>query len=66
MKTGAFNQEASSNAEEPPSGDPTAACAACDSLRLAVLSNETGNTLLVCGNCSAVVKLSIEDVEVGQ
>ena len=64
-KTGGFDLQAATNAQEPPSGDPTAGCAACDSLRLAVFSNEDGTILLVCGNCGARLKLTVEEIEVG-
>ena len=65
-KTGAFDHQAASNAEEPASGDPTAACVACDSLRLAVMSSENGSTVVVCGNCGAVLKLTVDEIEVGR
>src|SRR6266567_2579091 len=43
--------------EEPQSGEPTTGCASCDSLRMAVLRSEDGETLLVCGKCGAISKM---------
>jgi hypothetical protein len=60
-KTGEYDRTAAIEAVEPPSGDPTTGCAACDSLRIAVLRREGDDTLLLCGNCRAVLKMSIEE-----
>lgn len=60
QKTGRFDHETSIVALEPESGEPTTGCAQCDSLKLAVLA--TGEeTLLLCSNCRAVLKLAIEE-----
>ena len=59
-KTGSFDHATPIVAEEPLSGDPTTGCAACDSLKLAVLSSCENETLLLCGNCRAVLRLAIE------
>jgi hypothetical protein len=48
-------------AEEPPSGDPIAACAACECLRLAVVADD-GGTSIVCGACNSVLELDYQDV----
>ena len=60
-KTGRFEQENAVAAEEPLSGEPTTGCANCDSLKVAVLSVNESETLLLCGNCRAVLKLAIEE-----
>src|SRR5579884_1978219 len=60
-KTGRFDQQSTISAEEPLSGDPTTGCAQCESLKIAVLSSGPGETLLLCGNCRAVLKLAIEE-----
>lgn len=48
-------------AEAPPSGDPTAACARCESLKLAVLESNS-NTIVMCTECGAALELAYEDV----
>ena len=50
---------------EPESGDPTTGCAACDSLRVAVLRRDSDDTLLLCANCRAVLKMQIEEFVAG-
>jgi len=49
------------DAKEPDSGDATTACAACGSLRVAVLRNSNDETMLVCGECQALSKLVVEE-----
>lgn len=66
VKTGRFDRETPIQASEPLSGDPTTGCAACDSLRLAVLKSDKTETLLICGNCRAVLRLAIEEFVPGQ
>ena len=61
QKTGRFEHETAIQCDEPQSGEPTTACAACESLRVAVLSNGAGETLLVCANCRAVSRLVVEE-----
>ena len=61
QKTGRFDQDSHVEAREPESGDPTTGCAACDSLKVAVLSVSDSETLLLCGNCRAVLRLAIEE-----
>ena len=61
QKTGRFDHETPIHADEPASGDPTTGCAACDSLKVAVLSVSDNETLLLCGNCGAVLRLAIEE-----
>jgi len=64
QKTGRFDRETPIEAIEPDSGEPTTGCAQCDSLKLAVLT--TGEeTLLLCSNCRAVLKLAIEEFAPG-
>ena len=65
-KTGRYDHQAVVQAEEPLSGEPTTGCAACDSLKVAVLSSTADETLLLCGNCRAVLKLAIEEFVAGQ
>ncbi len=48
-------------ADEPFSGDPAAACAVCESLRLAVV-DPTGQALLLCSNCHTLLELAYEDI----
>jgi hypothetical protein len=65
-KTGGFDRESALEFAEPPSGEPTTGCAACESLKLAVLSSSGEETLLLCGNCRAVLRLAIEEFEAGR
>jgi hypothetical protein len=60
-KTGKFDRESRMEATEPLSGDPTTGCANCDSLKIAVLESNDEQTLLLCGDCRAVLKLEIEE-----
>lgn len=65
-KTGRFDRERTIAADDPPSGDPTAACAACESLKLAVLSSAGENqAVLLCANCRALLELAIEELAPG-
>lgn len=61
QKTGRFDHETAISAEEPPSGEPTTGCASCESLRIAVLSSRTDETLLLCAVCHAVSRLVVEE-----
>jgi hypothetical protein len=61
-KTGRFDRDTPVEAQEPASGDPTACCPACESLRLAIVSSTGSDTTLICENCRAVLKLAYEDV----
>ena len=47
--------------KEPDSSDATTACAACGSLRVAVLRTSGQETILVCGECQALSKLVVEE-----
>src|SRR5690242_11610271 len=60
QKTGEFDQAAATTAAEPASGDPTTACASCESLKIAVLKRGD-ETLVVCGRCAAVSRVVIEE-----
>ena len=60
-KTGQFERTLPFNVPEPDSSDATTACAACDSLRVAVLTTDDAETLLVCGSCRAISKMLIEE-----
>jgi DNA-directed RNA polymerase subunit RPC12/RpoP len=60
-KTGRFDRETSIQAAEPESGEPTTACAACQSLKVAVVSSDAKETLLLCADCRAVSRLLIEE-----
>lgn len=64
-KTGRFDPASAPQAQEPPSGDPTTGCPACDSIRVGVLSVTPEETLLVCGNCNAVLRLKVEEFVAG-
>jgi transcription elongation factor Elf1 len=65
-KTGRFDRASAIAPAEPASGDPTAACAACESLKLALLSTTAENqATLLCGDCRAVLELAIEDLAPG-
>ncbi len=61
QKAGRFDQQTPIDAREPESGDPTTGCAACDSLKVAVISVSDSETLLLCANCRAVLRLAIEE-----
>jgi len=50
-------------AAEPPSGEPTAACANCESLKIVVLDENSGE--LLCADCRAISKLMIEEFVAG-
>ncbi len=60
-KTGQYDRTTPVQAEAPVSGDPTTACAVCESLRLAVLKSEASETLLLCADCRAVSRVVIEE-----
>jgi hypothetical protein len=60
-KTGRSGQQTKISAQEPDSSDPTTCCASCGSLRLAVLSSTSDETLLLCADCRAISKLLIEE-----
>lgn len=64
-KTGRFDPASAPQAQEPPSGDPTTGCPACDSIRVGVLNVTPEETLLVCGNCNAVLRLKVEEFVAG-
>jgi transcription elongation factor Elf1 len=65
VKTGQIVTAAATDVEEPQSGEPTTCCAACESLRVAVLSSENNLTLIWCGNCGAVSRMVIEEFVAG-
>ncbi len=46
----------------PESSDPTAACAACDSLRVYQFSQPGASTILACADCGAVLQLTYEEI----
>jgi len=62
-RSGRFDRETVLTAKEPPSGEPTAACANCESLKIAVLDENSGE--LLCVDCRAVSKLMIEEFVAG-
>jgi hypothetical protein len=64
-KTGRLDRTTAVDAATPDSSDPTTACAACESLRLAVLSSSSEETLLLCADCRAVSRMAIEEVIAG-
>lgn len=61
QKTGHYDRTTPLAAEAPDSGDPTTACAACESLRVAVLKSDANETLLLCADCRAISKMVIVD-----
>jgi hypothetical protein len=65
VKTGRFEDGSRIEAEEPLSGDPTTGCANCESLKVAVLRSDAGETLLLCASCGAVLRLEIEEFVAG-
>ena len=58
-RAGRFDREALLNAIAPESGEPTAACANCESLNIAVLDENAAE--LLCADCRAISKLMIEE-----
>lgn len=67
QKTGEFDHKSAIAPVEPESGDPTTGCAACESMKLAVVSSEGANSgTLICGDCRALLRLAIEEVTVGK
>ncbi len=60
-KTGQYDRTTPVQAEVPVSGDPTTACAVCESLRLAVFKSDANETLLLCADCRAVSRVVIEE-----
>jgi len=46
---------------EPESGDPTAACAGCESLRVYVAGS--GGTRLACAECGVGLELAYEEID---
>ncbi len=65
QKTGEFDQALAASATEPESGDPTTACASCESLKIAVV-RRGDQTLVVCGKCAAVSRVVIEEFVAGE
>ena len=63
-KTGRSDGATAAQAEEPQSGDPTTACASCESLKIAVVKNGD-EALIVCGKCAAVSRVVIEEFVAG-
>ncbi len=64
-RTGQFDRESPLVASEPLSGEPTTGCANCDSLKIAILSSDVDQILLLCGDCRSVLKLEIEEFVAG-
>ena len=65
QKTGEFDQGAELEFAEPESGDPTTACASCESLNIAVVVQAEDETRVVCGKCRAVSRVVIEEFVAG-
>jgi hypothetical protein len=61
QKTGRFDEAVDADVQEPESSEPTTGCAYCESLRIAVLSSNAEETLLLCGKCHAVLRMVIEE-----
>lgn len=67
QKTGEFDRVTEIAPVEPESGDAATGCAACESMKLAVVSSDGANSAtLVCGDCRAILRLGIDEVEVGK
>ena len=65
-RAGGFDRERAVAADAPASGDVTAACAACESLRVALLSSEAPNSaMLLCADCRALLRLKIDEIVPG-
>lgn len=64
-KTGQYDRTTPAQAAEPESGDPTTACAACESLRIGVLKSDANETLLLCADCRAISRVVIEEFVAG-
>jgi hypothetical protein len=62
-RSGCFDRETMLIAKEPPSGEPTAACANCESLRIAVIDAVAAE--LLCADCRAISRLTIEEFVAG-
>ena len=62
-RAGRFDRESWLNVNAPESGDPTAACANCESLKIVVLDESASE--LLCADCRAVSKLMIEEFVAG-
>jgi len=58
-RAGRFDRETQLNAIAPESGEPTAECANCGSLNIAVLDENAAE--LLCADCRAVSKMMIEE-----
>lgn len=64
QKTGESDHTPGSEFAEPESGDPTTACASCESLKIAVVQSGDG-IRIVCGRCAAVSRVVIEEFVAG-
>ena len=62
-RAGRFDRETLLNVSAPESSEPTAECANCGSLKVAVLDSPTDE--LLCADCRAVSKLLIEEFVAG-
>ena len=65
-KTGRSDETTPFDLSEPDSSDPTTGCAQCESLRIGVIGRDGDRTLLLCGNCRALLHLAIENFVSGQ
>ncbi len=61
-ETGRTDTQAATDATEPPSAEPTAACAVCHSLKLGLLGREEGKLLVLCADCRAVLVLAYDEI----
>ena len=64
-KTGESDHHPALEFAEPESGDPTTACASCESLNIAVLQAGEEKRI-VCGRCRAVSRVVIEEFVAGE
>ncbi|MGH9524070.1 MAG: hypothetical protein ACRD3E_16225 [Terriglobales bacterium] len=65
QKTGEFDTGSALEFAEPESGEATTACAACESLNIAVLG-DGAEPRIVCGRCRAISKVVIEEFVAGE
>jgi hypothetical protein len=65
QKTGQYDRTTAVDADSPDSADPTTGCAACESLRVAVLKSDANETLVLCADCRAISRLVIEEFVAG-
>jgi hypothetical protein len=61
-QTGGCDFQSASDANDPESAEPTAACAVCHGMKLGVVSYENGRGILLCSDCRSLLELAYEDI----